>query len=207
MTRASFQIPQPEKNDSDEVVLALETARAHAEREDAKQAIHWIRRAAEAAGAAGRDARAVALARAAADLAGKAEAQPATLAPHPGDAPDVFDIDNEFADTTIVDRAPSLLQNAATPTKLSPPRRRAPSEPQLSKAAPEPPRPPPERRSRPEAAKRSVQVVPRQAVRVAVPAGPGRSQDLSVRMLAEGESVPSGMREALLVAVDPSLKF
>ena len=60
--------PGPEAFDSEDVLLALETAQALRAKGDLREAIRWIRRAADAAEQDGNDLRAVALARAAADL-------------------------------------------------------------------------------------------------------------------------------------------
>lgn len=69
MSDLNLQFPEPEANDADDVVLALETAGALWKRGDAQEGIRWLRRAAEAAEETGDDLRAVALARAAADFA------------------------------------------------------------------------------------------------------------------------------------------
>ena len=70
-TKAKF--PSPEDSDAEDVVLALETANALWGRSDAKEAIRWLRRAAEAAEEAGDDMRALTLARTAADLTTQVE--------------------------------------------------------------------------------------------------------------------------------------
>jgi hypothetical protein len=61
-------IPSALESDSDEVTLSLETARALGETGDLREALRWLRRAADAAEQTGDDLRAVTLARAAADL-------------------------------------------------------------------------------------------------------------------------------------------
>lgn len=65
----AVQIPTPSEDDSDNVVTALETAAIFGAKGDAPEAVRWLKRAAESAGADGRDGRALALARMAADLA------------------------------------------------------------------------------------------------------------------------------------------
>jgi hypothetical protein len=72
-------IPNPQEADSDEVRWALETARS-LWANDAREALRWLRRAAETASDAGDDMRSVQLARAAADLRSVANIQ-ASLPP------------------------------------------------------------------------------------------------------------------------------
>ena len=71
MTEHNF--PQPEAGDADEVVLALSTGGSLWASGDKMEAIRWLRKAQEAADAAGNDMRSLSLARAAADLADLAE--------------------------------------------------------------------------------------------------------------------------------------
>jgi hypothetical protein len=61
--------PRPEASDSDDVLLALETARALETQGEFREAARWLRRAAEEAEQEGNDERVLTLARAAADLA------------------------------------------------------------------------------------------------------------------------------------------
>ena len=68
MAEDKAKFPAPEDSDADDVVLALETANALWGRSDSKEAIRWLRRAAEAAEEAGNDMRSLTLARTAADL-------------------------------------------------------------------------------------------------------------------------------------------
>src|SRR6266487_4009831 len=60
--------PELDPDDSDDVTLALETARALEAKGDIPEAVRWLRRATEAAEKDGNDLRVVTLARAAADL-------------------------------------------------------------------------------------------------------------------------------------------
>jgi hypothetical protein len=68
-TLASFVIPSSERSDPDSVKSYLALARADFERGEVREALKHLRRAAEGADDAGSELRAVALARAAADLA------------------------------------------------------------------------------------------------------------------------------------------
>lgn len=83
MPEVSF--PKPQSGDSEDVAWALETASALWARGDAREAIRWIRRAAETASDQGSDERAVALARTAADLATELKIPPSMPPPAPGD--------------------------------------------------------------------------------------------------------------------------
>lgn len=65
--RAS-QIPRPDPSDSDDLLLALETARALEAQGELSEAARWLRRAVEQAEMEGNDERVLVLARAAADL-------------------------------------------------------------------------------------------------------------------------------------------
>ena len=65
----SFVIPHSERSDPEPVQSSLALARADLARGEIREALRHLRRAAEGADAAGSELRAVALARAAADLA------------------------------------------------------------------------------------------------------------------------------------------
>jgi hypothetical protein len=82
---SSFVIPSSERNDPEPVRTSLAQAHADFERGEVREALKHLRRAAEGADDAGSDMRAVALARAAADLATEVGASltpaPATAAP------------------------------------------------------------------------------------------------------------------------------
>jgi hypothetical protein len=75
------EFPSPSSSDADAVVLALETAGAMWAKGDAREALRWLRRAAESAGEAGDDLRAVTLARAAADLTAELQIPPSMPPP------------------------------------------------------------------------------------------------------------------------------
>ncbi len=74
--------PAPSANDAEPVSLALETASALWGKGDVREALRWLRRAAETAGALGDDLRAVGLARAAAELTAELQIPPSI--PPPG---------------------------------------------------------------------------------------------------------------------------
>ena len=81
----TFMIPSSERSDPEHVRSSLALARADLERGEIREALRHLRRAAEGADAAGSELRAVALARAAADLATEAGSSmtppPTTIAP------------------------------------------------------------------------------------------------------------------------------
>jgi len=90
---SSFVIPSSERNDPEPVRSSLALARADFERGEVREALKHLRRAAEGADDAGSELRAVALARAAADLATEVGSSvtppPVAAAPSvtPGSAP------------------------------------------------------------------------------------------------------------------------
>jgi hypothetical protein len=133
MADSKAKLPAPESDDPDDVVLALETAKALWGRGDPKEAIRWLRRAAEAAETAGNDMRSLTLARTAAELASQvqdeaqeaqaASAPPAARAPAPVATP-----------PKPAAKAPAAAA-APRPEPAAPPREPTPA------AAPEPARP------------------------------------------------------------------
>lgn len=68
MLQHALDIPRPLSADNETVITALETAALFGSKGDAQEAMRWLRRAAESAGEAGDDVRALALSRTAADL-------------------------------------------------------------------------------------------------------------------------------------------
>jgi hypothetical protein len=105
MSDPASVIPNPEAGDADDVTTALETAALLWAKGDAVESIRWIRRAAEAAGEAGSDMRALTLARAAADLSAQPERQASKPPPLP-------------VDPSVVTSAPPILGSgpAVAPT-------------------------------------------------------------------------------------------
>ena len=88
---SSFVMPTSERNDPEPVRSSLAQAHADFERGEVREALKHLRRAAEGADDAGSELRAVALARAAADLATEVGSSltppPASAAPTPSTAP------------------------------------------------------------------------------------------------------------------------
>lgn len=81
----SFEFPLPARGDTEDVTWSLETAGALWARGDAREAVRWLRRAAESAADAGLDGRAVSLARAAADLTTELKLPPSIPPPAAAD--------------------------------------------------------------------------------------------------------------------------
>ena len=104
MTETKPEYPGAEAGDPDEVVLALETGRALWSKGDLRDAVRWLRRAAEKAVRVGHNARGAFLARAAAELSTHLTVPP-TPPPLPVSRP-ITNLDSDFTDTTIVDRPP-----------------------------------------------------------------------------------------------------
>ena len=85
MLTQELHTPRPDLSDSDDVLLALETARALETQGEIREAVRWIRRAADEAEKQGNDERVLALARAAADLSNTLG--PAQSTPPPAQVP------------------------------------------------------------------------------------------------------------------------
>ena len=193
MPDLSPYLPRAETGDAAEVALALETARALWAKGQGLESVRWIQRAAENAESAGNDLRAVTLARAAADL--RAEVRVGSEPPGPMNEAAALTPYDDFSEQTIVDSpatalARQSLQSGVQIAELEP---APPQSPVV--LVPSPAAPPPSR------------VAAHQAVRVAVLGGAAGARQLTVRLLAEGESVPAGSSEALLVSLDPRRKL
>jgi len=114
-----FVVPvSPE--DSDDVVVALETARVQEERADLAEAARWLQRAAVAARKQGRPERAGQLSRAAASLSRTPDASEAKFEKRP-DQEHVLGDGDEFQDETIVESAAKLRDSEKTTVKLRDP--------------------------------------------------------------------------------------
>jgi hypothetical protein len=78
----TVEIPAPLGADTETVVTALETAALFGSKGDRREAMRWLRRAAESAGEAGDDERALLLSRTVADLHEELEQAPVSM-PYP----------------------------------------------------------------------------------------------------------------------------
>jgi hypothetical protein len=177
--------------------MALETARALWTKGQGLESVRWIQRAAENAESYGNDLRAVALARAAADL--RAEVSVGSDPPGAMNEAAALTPYDDFSEQTIVDSPATSLARASLQSGVQ--ISEAPVPPTASSVVvvPSPLTPP--------VAPALPRVVQHQALRVAVLSNGGGLRELSVRILGEGESAPPGATEALLVPLDAQTKF
>jgi len=182
----TLRTPPPSPRDSDDVLLALETAQALEVRGDIAEAARWVRRAADEAEKQGNDRRVLALAHAAADLTSASKQEPETKAP-----PRIRQRDPHDSDPTLHWRStpPPLPVRAASPP--------APSKPAPSKAisfirgpAIAAEQPVTERKVRME------------TIRVAIKKPTPNGRSFSVERLSAHQPLPAGTVEALLVLAD-----
>jgi hypothetical protein len=186
----TLRTPGPKPSDSEDVLVALETAQALEARGDLAEAARWLRRAADEAEKQGNDTRVLALAHAAADLTNASRQKPASVARSPANF--------SKPATKLVrqrdphDSDPTLLRRA-TPPPL--PTARASSVPapspissiQRSVAAQQP------------AHERQARIG---AIRVALKRPSADDRSFSVRRLDDDQALPPGCVEALLVLTD-----
>jgi len=177
-----FVVPvSPE--DSDDVVVALETARVQEERSDLAEAARWLQRAAVAARKQGRPERAGQLSRAAASLSRTPEVRTEGKFEKRPDQEHVLGETDEFQDETIVESAAKIREADAgakktvlgSSTPIAPLLETRPALPTYS------------------------------SVRVAVRRTLGGR--IEARPLAEGEKPVSGEEEAILVPLHHQTKL
>jgi hypothetical protein len=180
--------PRPELSDSDDVLLAIETARALETQGEIREAARWLRRAADEAEQQGNDERVLVLARAAADLTNLIGSSPP-----PGDeAP------------TIPPPAPGVLDagDALDPPTAPPPESFVPTMP--PPASPHTTLPPPLPASATISSPPDMPFTERSmrigAIRVAILEGSIRgAKSFFVERLEKGQLPPEGATEAMLV--------
>lgn len=205
MPTPSPNFPLPLPGDASPVTSALEAGNADWGRGDFREAVRWVHRAADAAESAGDDARAVGLARVAADLMAALTPPPAAVGGDEAAALAPFD---DFNDQTIVDSPAVLAARATQPSAViiqerhsTPPPKSRPLPPS-SKSAPPPPRP---NSARPLTRVGGPQS--RTTLRVAVVRDPKSQRTFVANILDEGVPPPAGASEALLVLLDPATKL
>jgi hypothetical protein len=229
--------PRPDPSDSEDIRLALETARALEAEGDAPEAARWIRRAVDHAEKEGNDERVLVLARAAAELTSAAQAAKETGAapssvptlnvrgrgamrpprPEPG-------IGSQ-AEPSLPSSPPSAAQTGSIPPMLAalissiPPFSNRPSSkpPQAAAAPPAPAVPSPaptgpanDVRSTPADKPITERTMRIGSIRVAITGSIRDAKSFSVERLEKGESLPAGAMEAMLVLtgeIDGSLEF
>jgi hypothetical protein len=221
---ASVVLPLARTNDSDDIRWALETASAMWSRGDGREALRWLRRAAESAAEEGLDTRAVELAKSAAELRGHIDLPP-SIVPSPPPKPPRVEREaslpaNDDAVATEHPSAPALDDAAEQLTGESwPPRRFMRTEPGISDVPPPPnfvpdaptgqqvaasPDPP----GAADADEPEIgSFVSHQAIRVAITTSPTQPGILTARILRPGQPVPRGAREALFVALEPGIEL
>ena len=215
-TSTDLLLPIAGANDSDDVRWALETASAMWARGDGREALRWLRRAAESAAEEGLDLRAVELAKSAADLRAQIDIAPSIpppaeldVVPAPGDGPGRPPAESfERASQQPPDDAPAARRFMRTEPGISdvPP---APATGELmtdtdSNSAPDPtPAPEEDAADLP----RGPSFISHQAIRVAVTTSPDRPGILTARILKAGERAPPGTREALFLALEPGVEL
>jgi hypothetical protein len=199
------ELPEVEPRDPEAVAVAIETARALFRTGDRHDALRWLRRAAERAEEAGDDTRAVKLARSAADLSTELQSTPppsrhdeaAALAPY-----------DDFSDKTVVDTPATTIVRDALQSGVQINELLNPPDVTRSITMPSPPKPPTIVPPTPiTAAPQPAQLVPRQALRVAVARDPESPGGWLVRPLPEGTPAAAGSEEALLIALDPNTRL
>jgi hypothetical protein len=179
--------PRPDLTDSDEVLLAIETARALESQGELREAVRWLRRAADDAEQQGNDERVLALARAAADMSNLIGASPdAAEAPTmPPPPPSVMDAsDAHYPPTT----PPPESFEATIPPPASSSPTSSPSLPAPATISSPPEMP---------LTERSMRIG---AMRVAILEASIRgAKSFFVERLDKGQLPPAGATEAMLV--------
>ena len=197
MLASALLTPRPEVSDSDDVLLALETARALETQGELREAARWLRRAADEAEKQGNDERVLALARAAADLTNILGSSPpiATEAiTMPPPAPGIFDaVDAQYPPTTPPPESfEPTMPPPASATTVSPP-----PLPESATAAAPTAAPMPSNTPDTPFTERSMRIG---AIRVAIVEGSIRgAKSFSVERLEAGQLPPAGTTEAMLV--------
>jgi hypothetical protein len=203
----TIDIPTPARADTETVTTALETAAIFRSKGDSREAMRWLRRAAESAGAAGDDARALSLSRVAADLHEELDAateQKATPYPPPPSArsapPSSSSMRAAPPPASPRSAAPALPSTPPTSTPLVSASTLPTSTPLASTSTP------PTSTSAPPTST-SVATGVRPAARVAVAISTTKVGVFELRLLADGETPRLGSSEAMLVMLDPSSKL
>jgi hypothetical protein len=199
VTMGELVVPATIAEDSDDVVVALETARASEEVGDLESASKWLHRAAAAARHQGRPERAGALSRAAARLARAS----VSFEKKPDEQQVLSDFEeDEFSEKTIVETAAQIAEKGSD-------KRKEPVEPIEVKHRSKPPAQgglaPLVDKPTPVAPLTQSRPAVRHAIRVGVRRTLGGNYE--ARPLGEGESPTAGEQEALLVPTPTGSKL
>jgi hypothetical protein len=229
MMQQTIDIPTPSGADTETVITALETAALYRSKGDGREAMRWLRRAAESAGEAGDDQRALSLSRVVADLHDELDAAPSGVVPAAAETtPEPAAQIAAGQNTARYPTPPSL--RATPPAPSSSPRVSHPPPPSSRGVRPSSsprasfaPRP----SSRPSYAAAATSRLPapssapsngastqaartdagrsgaRHAARVAIEISTTKPGVFELRLLADGEAPRIGSSEALLVMLDP----
>jgi hypothetical protein len=195
MLSQALLTPRPDVSDSDDVLLALETARALETQGELREAARWLRRAAEEAEKQGNDERVLALARAAADLTTAIGSSPptgdaVTMRPT-GDAVTMPPPSQGVVDTLDAQYPPTTPPPESFEPTIPPPAS-MPAGPAAS--ATESAAPPPATVSSPP------EPFTERSMRIAILEGSIRgAKSFFVERLERGQLPPSGATEAMLV--------
>ena len=190
-------IPDPSPADVENVVTALETAAVFRSRGDGYEAMRWLRRAAESAGEAGDDERALALSRSLADLAEELDSEMTRVGLPLRDAP---------PSSQPLPPPPPSARGARTPSgtsQLGPPPPPPSSRVRQAESMPTPSAPAAPGQSPPASAPAIAKAGMRNAARVAIAPSATEPGVFEVRILAEDEAPRAGSTEALVVLLDP----
>jgi hypothetical protein len=188
--------PEFEDSDSDNLVLALETARALEAQGDFREAAKWLRRAADQAERDGNDARVLVLARAAADLTTLA-GPPRLATPVPSSAPP-----SQGGSSRAKASGPVPAPHTPPPPPSPPRVSSAPaSAPRASSRSAPQPRGSSVPTSGPRVSEKSVgdRAAPAPTVRVAIPISASDANVFVDKRLKKGQALPPGTTEATLV--------
>jgi len=185
----TLRTPGPKPSDSEDVLVALETAQALEVRGDLAEAARWLGRAADEAEKQGNDSRVLALAHAAADLKNAARQTPSTVVRSPAN----FSKPAPKVGRQPLDSDPTLLRRATPPplptTHVSSVPAHSPPSSIRQRAVPVQ-QPAPERKVR------------IGAIRVALKRPTAEARSFSVERLDEGQPLPPNCVEAVLVLAD-----
>jgi hypothetical protein len=207
--------PPMDDADSDDLVLALETARVLEAQGDMGEAVRWLRRAADQAEKDGNDARVLVVARAAADLTNRIA--PRTPVPHapsrPPSAPAPIS-KRVSSPPPVPARIPSprsapasIPSPRAIPSVTTSPRPPAPTSSRAATSSVPAPSPrvlprnaiPAHAPAAPVDARPAENTVSVATMRVAIPASSRDANVFVVRRMKAGQPLPAGTTEAMLV--------
>jgi len=195
-------IPDPSPADAENVVTALETAAVFRSRGDGYEAIRWLRRAAESAGEAGDDERALALSRSVADLSEELDSEMTRVGAPLRHAPPISQPSPPPPPPPLPPPSARIASSPSASSQLGPPPPPS-SRVRQGESTPTPPSPATTGEALPAAAPAIANAGMRNAARVAIAPSPTEPGVFVVRILADNEAPRAGSSEALVVVLDP----